>query len=180
MDEFWKNNASTIIVGIIMLILGAILTDPLKALVKKSGAWIGGFFQSLGFGFQKRYYRALICGHEWLKLIGIYNPSDLHAPRLQEVYISLKLNTAKDSPTVVWNRMFNEKEKHMVILGQPGAGKSTLLDYLTLVFTGHIKHSLCAELKNPLPVFVRLRDLGTGEKARLSPGWAFSVFINGR
>ena len=36
-DEFWKNNGSTILVGIIMLVLGAILTDPIKALFKKIG-----------------------------------------------------------------------------------------------------------------------------------------------
>jgi len=161
MDEFWKNNGSTILVGIIMLILGALLTDPLKALLKKIGTWFESSFQSLGFGFQKSYYRALIKSHEWLKLIGIYNPSDLHAPRLKEVYISLRLNTAKESPTVVWNRIFNDKEKHIVILGQPGAGKSTLLDYLTLVFAGHFNHPLRADLGNPVPVFVRLRDLGT-------------------
>jgi formylglycine-generating enzyme required for sulfatase activity len=96
-----------------------------------------------------------------LKLIGIYNPSDLHAPRLKEVYISLRMTTAKEAPTVVWNRIFNDKEKHIVILGQPGAGKSTLLDYLTLVFAGHVNHPLRADLGNPVPVFVRLRDLGT-------------------
>ncbi|MDO9302679.1 MAG: SUMF1/EgtB/PvdO family nonheme iron enzyme [Anaerolineales bacterium] len=167
MDEFWKNNGSTILVGVIMLILGAILTEPIKAFFKKLGTWIEGFFQSLGFGFQKRYYRALTSAHEWLKLIGIYNPSDLHAPRLQEVYISLRMNTAKESPTIIWNRMFNDREKQMVILGQPGAGKTTLLDYLILVFTGHIHHSLRADLKNPLPIFARLRDLGTGSLLQL-------------
>jgi hypothetical protein len=99
MEEFWKNNGSTIIVGVIMLILGALLTDPIKALLKKIGAWLESFFQSLGFGFQKRYYRALINSHEWLKLIGIYNPFGLHAPRLKEVYVSLKMLAAKESPT---------------------------------------------------------------------------------
>jgi formylglycine-generating enzyme required for sulfatase activity len=160
MDEFWKNNGDTILVGLIMLLAGALLTEPIKALFKKIGNWIEKLFQSLGFGFQKRYYHALKEGHKWLKLIGIYNPADLHAPRLQEVYISLRLNTAKESPTIVWDHVFNEKEKHMVVLGQPGAGKSTLLDYLTLVFTGYIKHPLRSRLGNPLPIFVRLRDLG--------------------
>lgn len=150
-----------ILVGIITAIVVLILSEPIKTAFKKIGTWFEAFLQSLGFGFQKRYYRALINGHQWLKLIGIYNPSDLHAPRLKEVYISLKLNTAKESPIVIWNRIFNDNEKHIVILGQPGAGKSTLLDYLTLIFTGHINHSLRTDLKNPLPVFVRLRDLGT-------------------
>jgi formylglycine-generating enzyme required for sulfatase activity/energy-coupling factor transporter ATP-binding protein EcfA2 len=161
MGDFWTNNSDEIIVGLIMLLAGVLLAKPLEALFKRMGTWLESFFQSLGFGFQKRYYRALIQAHQWLKLIGIYNPSDLHAPRLKEVYISLRLNTAKESPTVLWNRVFNEKEKHVIILGQPGAGKSTLLDYLTLIFAGHISHSLRADLGKPLPIFVRLRDLGT-------------------
>ena len=61
---------------------------------------------------------------------------------------------------MLFGMIFNDNEKHMVILGQPGAGKSTLLDYLTLVFTGFIKHPLSAQLGKPLPIFVRLRDLG--------------------
>jgi len=167
MDEFWTNNGDKVLVGVITAIVILILSEPIKALFKRIGTWFEGFFQSLGFGFQKRYYRALITNHEWLKLIGIYNPSDLHAPRLQEVYISLRMNTAKEAPAVVWNRMFNDKEKQMVVLGGPGAGKSTLLDYLTLVFTGHIQHSLRTDLKNPLPIFVRLRDLGAGSLLQL-------------
>lgn len=117
MEEFWKNNGDTIIVGLIMLLAGVLFAKPLEALLKKIGTRFEGFFQSLGFRFQKRYYRALINAHQWLKLIGIYNPSDLHAPRLKEVYISLRLNTAKESPTILWNRIFNDNEKHVVILG---------------------------------------------------------------
>ena len=163
MDEFWKNNGDKVLVGVVTAIVILILSEPIKALFKKIGNWIEKAFQSLGFGFQKRYYHALIEGHKWLKLIGIYNPADLHAPRLQEVYISLRLNTAKESPTIVWDHVFDDKGKHMVILGQPGAGKSTLLDYLTLVFTGQINHTLQSRLRNPLPIFVRLRDLGKSD-----------------
>ena len=163
MADFWKNNGDKVLVGVITAIVILILSEPIKAIFKKIGDGIERFFQSLGFGFQKRYYHALIEGHKWLKLIGIYNPADLHAPRLQEVYISLRLNTARESPTIVWDHVFDDKEKHMVILGQPGAGKSTLLDYLTLVFTGQINHALQTRLGKPLPIFVRLRDLGKSD-----------------
>ena len=163
MDEFWKNNGDKVLVGVITAILVLILSEPIKALFKKIGSWIEKVLQSLGFGFQKKYYHALIEGHKWLKLIGIYNPADLHAPRLQEVYISLRLNSAKESPTIVWDHVFDDKEKHMVILGQPGAGKSTLLDYLTIIFTGQKNHTLRSRLRNPLPIFVRLRDLGKSD-----------------
>lgn len=163
MAEFWKNNGDKVLVGVVTAIFVLILSEPIKALFKKIGNQIEKLFQSLGFGFQKRYFHALNEGHKWLKLIGIYNPADLQSPRLQEVYISLRLNTAKESPTLVWDHVFDDKEKHMVILGQPGAGKSTLLDYLTLVFTGHIKHPLRPKIGNPLPIFVRLRDLGKSD-----------------
>ena len=106
MDVFWKNNGDKVLVGIITAIVVLLLSEPIKAFLKKFGDWIERIFQSLGFGFQKRYYHALIEGHKWLKLIGIYNPADLHAPRLQEVYISLRLNTATESPTFTWDRLF--------------------------------------------------------------------------
>lgn len=163
MNEFWKNNGDKVLVGVITAIIVLFLSEPIKALFKKIGNWIEKVSQSFGFGFQKRYYRALIDTHKWLKLIGVYNPADLHAPRLQEVYISLQLNTAKESPTVIWDHAFDQKEKHIIILGQPGAGKSTLLDYLILVFSGNINHPLRSRLRNPLPIFVRLRDLGKSD-----------------
>lgn len=161
MDEFWKNNGSTILVGVITAIVVLILSEPIKAAFRKIGTWIEYSFQSLGFGFRKRYYRALVEAHQWLQLIGIYDPSALHKPRLKEVFIHLRVNTAKESPTVLWNRIFSDKEKRIVILGQPGTGKSTLLDYLVLIFAGYVSPSLRADLGKPLPIFVRLRDLGT-------------------
>lgn len=158
-----QDSIEKIIVGVVTAIFVLLLSEPIKALFKKIGDQIEKIFQSLGFGFQKRYFHALNEGHKWLKLIGIYNPADLQSPRLQEVYISLRLNTAKESPTILWDHVFDDKEKHMVILGQPGVGKSTLLDYLTLVFTGHINHPLRPKVGNPLPIFIRLRDLGKSD-----------------
>lgn len=142
MQDFWNNNGDKVLVGVITAIVVLLLSEWIKALFKKLGSWIETGFQALGFGFEKRYYHALNENHQWLKLIGIYNPADLHAPRLREVFISLRMNTAKDSPAVTWDHIFNGAEKHMVIVGQPGAGKSTLLDYLTLVLTGYIPHPL--------------------------------------
>ncbi|HUG33526.1 MAG TPA: hypothetical protein VMJ90_02060 [Anaerolineales bacterium] len=82
MDEFWKNNGDKIQVGVITAIIVLFLSEPIKALFKKIGNWIEKIHHSLGFGFQKRYYHALIEGHKWLKLRSIYNPSDLQSPRL--------------------------------------------------------------------------------------------------
>jgi formylglycine-generating enzyme required for sulfatase activity len=55
----------------------------------------------------------------------------------------------------------------LVILGEPGAGKSTLLDYLVLVFIGRVEHQLINQMNNPVPLFVRLRDIGAGDSSSL-------------
>ena len=55
MDEFWKNNGDKVLVGVVTAIVILILSEPIKALFKKIGNWIEKAFQSLGFGFQKRY-----------------------------------------------------------------------------------------------------------------------------
>jgi|GEM_PF-1405439 len=156
-----------VIVGVVTAVLTAILTailiEPIKALLKKLGSQVSGLFGRLGWRFSKRYLAALADRHRWLKLIGVYNSADLHPPRLQEVYVSLRVAAARgeDGPRFSWNEIFQPDEKRLVILGSPGAGKSTLLDYLVLVFTGHLRHTLRDRLDKPFPLFARLRELGT-------------------
>lgn len=162
MQNFWINNGNTILVGVITAIVVLILSEPIKAVFRKFGHWIEIAFRAAGFGFQKKYYRSLIKSHQWLKLIGVFDRTNLYSPRLSEVYISLKLNTAKDSPKLNWDKIFDpDFGKHIVILGQPGAGKSTLLDYLVLILTGNVKNPLFYDLGKPVPVFVHLRDIGS-------------------
>ena len=156
-----------ILIGAATFALGSILallfSEPIKAFLKKVGGWASGFFGRLGWRFPKRYLTALAERHRWLKLIGVYNSADLHPPRLQEVYVSLRVAAAKgeNDPRFAWNEIFQPTEKRLVILGSPGAGKSTLLDYLVLVFTGHLRHTLRDRLGKPFPLFARLRELGT-------------------
>lgn len=161
MNNFWTNNSDTILVGIITAIVVLILSEPIKAGLKRFGRWVESSFQAFGFGFQTKYFRALIASHQWLKLIGIYNSSDLYPPRLQEVYVALKIGSSRESPRANWEEIFEiSNGKHIVILGQPGSGKSTLLDYLVLILTGHIEHSLTTYIGRMIPIFVRLRDIG--------------------
>ena len=152
-----------VVTGVVASILTLIFSEPIKAFLKKIGGWASGFFGRLGWRFPKRYLTALADRHRWLKLIGVYNSADLHPPRLQEVYVSLRVAAAKgeDGPRFAWNEIFQPGQKRLVILGSPGAGKSTLLDYLVLVFTGHLRHTLRDRLGNPFPLFARLRELGT-------------------
>lgn len=124
-----------VIVAVVTAILTSLLTvifvDPIKAFSEKIRGWFSGFFGRLGWRFPKRYLVALADRHRWLKLIGVYNSADLHPPRLQEVYVSLRVAAAKgeDGPRFAWNEIFQPDEKRLVILGSPGAGKSTLLDF---------------------------------------------------
>lgn len=161
-----EDPTTKVIVGVVTAVLASLLTlifsEPIKAFLKKIGGWVSGFFGRLGWRFPKRYLTALADRHRWLKLIGVYNSADLHPPRLQEVYVSLRVAAkGEDGPRFAWNEIFQPGEKRLVILGSPGAGKSTLLGYLVLVFTGQLPHTLRDHLGKPFPLFARLRELGT-------------------
>jgi hypothetical protein len=160
---FWQQNGDKILVSVITAVLVLVFSEPIKALFKKLGGWIESFFAGFGWRFRKRYLAALADRHRWLKLIGVYNQADLHPPRLQEVYVSLRVAAAHgdDGPRFGWNEIFDPKERRLAVLGSPGAGKSTLLDYLVLVFTGQIRHPLRDRLRRPFPLYGRLRELGS-------------------
>jgi formylglycine-generating enzyme required for sulfatase activity len=160
---FWEQNRDKILVGAVTAVVVLILSESIKALLKKIGSWIENALAGFGWRFRKRYLAALADRHRWLKLIGVYNQADLHPPRLQEVYVSLRLAAARgdDGPRFGWSEIFAPEEKRLVILGSPGAGKSTLLDYLVLVFTGTVRHPLRDRLGRPFPLIARLRELGS-------------------
>ncbi len=153
-----QESIERIIVGVVTAIVILILSEPIKAAFKKVGAWFDGFMQTLGFGVKKRYFDTLTVTRENLKLIGAYEDRE-KPPKLENVYISLKLDSEGESHTDHWVRLFKKTNKHSSIKGMPGAGKTTLLDYLILIFTGRISHPLQKELNNPLPIFIRLRKL---------------------
>lgn len=160
---FWEQHGDKILVAVVTAVLVLVLSETIKALLKKLGAWIDRALQSFGWRFRKRYLRALAENHRWLRLIGFYHRAELHPPRLQEVYVSLRLATAQAdaSPRLPWNEVFSKTARRLVIRGPPGSGKSTLIDYLILVFTGHVRHPLRDQLGRPFPIFGRLRKLGS-------------------
>ena len=159
---FWERNWDKIVPPIVTAILVLLFSEPIRALFKKLWDWFEDRLAGIGWRFRKRYLEKLADRHRWLKLIGAYSTSDLHPPRLQEVYVSLRVAAARgdDGPRFGWNEIFNPKENRLAILGSPGAGKSTLLDYLVLVFTGALKHPLRDHLGRPFPLLARLRELG--------------------
>jgi formylglycine-generating enzyme required for sulfatase activity len=167
--SFWEANGDKIIVAVVTAILVLLLSEPLKALLKKLGGWLERAWQALGFGFEKRYLKALASQHQWLRLIGIYNKTALNPPRLQNVFVSLRIASAaasENDPRFAWEKLFDDEHKSIVIIGQPGTGKTTLLDYFILIFTGHLAHPLRKKLGAPLPLYARLRDLNVIEGAR--------------
>jgi formylglycine-generating enzyme required for sulfatase activity len=159
----WDQNRDKIVVGIVTAVLVLILSESIKALLRKLGSWIENALAGFGWRFRKRYLAALADRHRWLKLIGVYSQADLHLPRLQEVYVSLRLaaDRGDDGPRFGWSEIFAPEERRLVVLGSPGTGKSTLLDYLVLVFTGTVRHPLRERLGRPFPLIARLRELGT-------------------
>lgn len=85
---FLQQNGDKILVSVVTAIVILTLSEPIKAGLKKIGSWIENSFAGLGWRFHKR---SLADRHRWLKLIGVYNQADLHPPRLQEVYVSLRV-----------------------------------------------------------------------------------------
>jgi formylglycine-generating enzyme required for sulfatase activity len=149
-------------VAVITAVLVLLVQAPVKALVGKLGRWLEHRLEGLGFRFTKRHLEALADRHRWLRLIGIYSRSDLHPPRLQEVYISLRLASpgGVDADRFSWSDALGPDHRRVAILGAQGAGKTTLLDYLVLVLTSRVAHPLRERLGKPFPLFARLRELG--------------------
>ncbi|HSS78170.1 MAG TPA: SUMF1/EgtB/PvdO family nonheme iron enzyme [Thermoanaerobaculia bacterium] len=161
--SFWQQNGDKVLLVVVTAAVTLFFTKVLPALSAKIGKWLETAFAGLGLRFRKRYLAALADRHRWLKLIGVYNQADLHPPRLQEVYVSLRVAAGRDEdgPRFGWNEIFRPEERRLAILGSPGAGKSTLLDYLVLVFTGHLRNLLRDRLGRPFPLLARLRELGS-------------------
>ncbi|MCC7116917.1 MAG: SUMF1/EgtB/PvdO family nonheme iron enzyme [Anaerolineales bacterium] len=153
-----QESIEKIIVGVVTAIVILLLSEPIKAAFRKMGERLEKFVQALGFGVTKQYYNALVVGRENLKLIGAYEDRE-RPPKLESVYISLKLDSEGDARSDDWTKIFRKPKKQIAIKGMPGSGKTTLLDYLILIFTGRVRHSLKKELGNLLPVYVRLRKL---------------------
>jgi len=104
--------------------------------------------------------------HKWLRLIGIRTKGRLNPPRLQNVFISLRLGKANQVTDNIlsWSQIFQSKaenDKRIAILGDPGAGKTTLMDYLALSFSEEGIHPIAQQLGNPAPIFVRLREVSS-------------------
>ncbi|GEM_PF-3370962 len=127
MGDFWQDIGNDFILALIMLLLGVILAKPLDALLKWIWKKIEAGFQSLGVGFQKRYYEALIEEHQRLKIIGTYSKG-VQPPRLKEIYVSLHVDSGarkgeeNDKPPISWEHIFDSDKKCIAILGKPGAG----------------------------------------------------------
>lgn len=72
-SAFWQANQNVILASIITAIAVLLISEPLKAGMKKLGKGLESFFSHLGIGFRKTYLRAISNQHCWLPLIGIYN-----------------------------------------------------------------------------------------------------------
>ena len=170
-----------IIVGIITAIAVYLLRTPIESAFDWIGKQISRWMQGFGWKFEKKYLVALARDHQRLKLIGFTDR--VHPPLLKDVYVSLRMSAAYDqdaedeqegrkfglqeSRRFGWQQMFSLGKKQIVVLGQPGSGKSTLIDYLALIFSRQVPSTLPEQLDNPVPLFVRLRDIGKDKKTLL-------------
>lgn len=161
-NKFWENILAGAIGALLLLIIQRV-GNPLIDFLKE-------WFLAFGIGFKKRYLKAMAEEHGLLHLIGIRTKGRLYPPRLKDVFISLRLgktNHASDS-VISWAQIFQAKdERKIVILGDPGAGKTTLMDYLAYSFSEEKTHPLAGQVKDPMPIYVRLRDI-SDEKSLMS------------
>ncbi len=167
---FWDQFGDKIVVSVVTAILVLALSEPIKLALKKLTEALEERLAGPGWRFRQRYLRALKAEHRWLKLIGFLSKGDLNPPRLQEVYVSLRVTAGSgaEGARFGWHEALGGPEGNVVLLGAPGAGKSTLLDYLVLVLTGEVFHPVRSQLGKPFPLFARLRELGeSAEKATL-------------
>lgn len=171
MQTFWAEHGDAVIVGVTVACAAAVLVvlrEALTGAAKAVWGWLKATARGQGARFRGRYLKAMADRHGRLPLIGIYNRGDLYPPRLREAFVSLRLATGQeDGPRLDWHQVFRSDQRRIVVLGAPGAGKTTLLDYLVLVFSGAADHRLGEELGKPLPLFARLRELGTEGKPDL-------------
>ncbi|HSG43522.1 MAG TPA: hypothetical protein VLA72_10255, partial [Anaerolineales bacterium] len=116
-----------ILIGVITAIVVLILSESIKAGLKKIGEWGMWLFQSFGFGVTETYYRALTFDKINLPLIGRYKDI-ADPPKLEQVYISLKLNSETNTETIGWESLFRKTNKRIALIGLPGVGKTTLLN----------------------------------------------------
>ena len=162
-----RDNWERLLVAIIGGIVVFVLRRPLEGFFDKIGKRINRRLEGFGWKFEKKYLAALARDHQRLKLIGFTDR--VHPPLLKDVYVSLRMSAAhnQESRRFNWQQMFALGNKQIVVLGQPGSGKSTLMDYLALIFSRQVPNTLPEQLDKPLPLFVRLRDIGKEGKTLL-------------
>ena len=155
--------------------LGAAVKKELERLISRLVDALGGYGLRAAAKkrFQRVYINHLISSHRYLRLVG-FNVAGLPRPSLEEVYISLRVNSigteiANTDVGIGGGISFIDAVRRfdkLVILGAPGAGKTTTLSYIILQFAQRRGTPL---FDRPLlPIYIPLRRLSSTTGAILS------------
>jgi NACHT domain len=120
--------------------------------------------------FRRRYLKALVAQHKYLRLVGFHTAS-INQPRLEEVFVSLRVGAEGSSSRAVLPSSLASplaslhftialaKFRHLVILGRPGSGKTTALSFALLQFAQDLGFQAFGIRERLLPIYVPLRRL---------------------
>jgi len=119
----------------------------------------------------QHYLDSIIATHKYLRLQGIRAGSQPLSVALENVYISLTMDTHihGDSGILTIDAALQSYQR-LVIIGDPGCGKTTLLSYIALTYARTLRENVdlvkdrlgllgFSESEN-LPILLSLRDLG--------------------
>ncbi len=164
-QSFWEQYGiiALLVSGIIGGLLTLIFQKVLGPTFAEWGQQLNEWRKGAAGRFREKYIPALAEEHRSLKLVGVHSgEGGLSPPRLKEVYVTLQMDSAKESEVALTQALTIEqifsRQPFLVILGDPGAGKSTLLDYLTLVFCGDIPAAPLTRQGRLFPIYLLLRN----------------------
>jgi hypothetical protein len=163
---FSREGAFLTAIFALLAALGAAVKKELERLTSRAIDWLGGYGirAAATRKFRRIYLDHLVSSHRYLRLVG-FNVAGLPRPLLEEVYISLRVNSygtklgdrdATKGGTVSFVDGVRRFDR-LVILGAPGSGKTTTLGYIVLRFAQH-RGSPFFE-RSLLPIYIPLRRL---------------------
>lgn len=167
---FSREGGYVALVVALLAALGAAVKKEIERTVSRAVDALGayGLRAAANRKFRRLYLEHLVSTHRFLRLVG-FNVAGLPRPLLEEVYISLRVNSygtklerdfAKGGTISFVDAV--KRFDRLVILGAPGARKTTTLSYILLRLAQHNGSPFFGQTR--LPIYIPLRRLSVGAR----------------